>query len=103
MAGLSEALLFLARRPQAVRILKVAAEYKASRGKAPYTRELLNLAANGDRGYSMRLLEELQALGLLRRYKDYLREDLKIPVVRNEPTPLAYKVLAIIEGDSNDL
>lgn len=89
-------LVYLARRPQAIRLLRIAAQYKASKGKGPYTRELLNLAANGDRGYSMQLLKELQALGLLRRYKDY-HEESNVPVIRNEPTPLAYKILSMLE------
>ena len=101
MGSLREALIFLANKPQALRLLREAARYKALEGKPPYTRELLSLAANGDRGYSMRLLEELQALGLLRRYRDYLSDKLRIPVVRNDPTPLAHKVLAFFEEDVN--
>ncbi|HID41188.1 MAG TPA: hypothetical protein EYP33_03420 [Pyrodictium sp.] len=100
MEGMQEALFFLARRPQAIRLLKVAAQYKTAKGKGPYTRELLKLAANGDRGYSMQLLKELQALGLLRRYKDR-HEESNVPVIRNEPTPLAFKILAFFEGDED--
>ncbi|BES80645.1 hypothetical protein [Pyrodictium abyssi] len=102
MGSLREALIFLANKPQALRLLREAARYKASKGKPPYTRELLKLAANGDRGYSMRLLEELQALGLLRRYRDYLSDKLRIPVVRNDPTPLAHKVLALFEEEDEN-
>jgi len=100
MGSLREALIFLANKPQALRLLREAARYKASKGKPPYTRELLKLAANGDRGYSMQLLKELQALGLLRRYKDR-HEESNVPVIRNEPTPLAFKILAFFEGDED--
>jgi hypothetical protein len=99
--GVRDIIFFLARRPQAIKILRVAAEYKKVKGKGPYTRELLRLAANGDRGYSMQLIEELHELGLLHRYEDYLDDKVRIPVVRNEPTPLAYKVLEFIDGDED--
>jgi hypothetical protein len=70
-------------------------------GKPPYTRQLLRIAASYggdfDRNHAERLLQQMEGLGLLRRYEDYERIGRRmIQVVRNDPTPLAVRLLSAL-------
>ncbi len=94
---------YLASKPQAVRLLVEAYRYEKVMGKPPYTRQLLAMATRSfDRNYAERLLQEMAALGLLKRYWDYEKVGrARIPVVRNKPTELAIKLLKLL-GELGD-
>ena len=93
-SDLGEAVVFLARHPQAVRLLRVIVEYRRASGRDPHTRELLGRVR--DRGYSMQLLRVMESMGLVRRYEDYLSPDLRLPVVRNGVTELGLRALKLL-------
>ena len=85
-----EAIVFVRERSMARRVLR----YLAMFGRAP-TKPLLSALFGKPSKKAHALLNELAALGLIRRYPGHNRDDRF--VVWNEITPLGRRVLEIVE------